>query len=182
MPKDQHIKSLSSAATIRYLSPDDDLTAITELIHAAYAHRATANLRYWATHQSVEDTAKRYAQGQGLIAELDGKIVGTLTVKPHNPNSAVPLFRQATTWTLGQFGVLPELQGKGIGRRLHDAAHAHVRKHGGQTIALDTAAPATELIAMYERWGYAVVGECDWRPHTNYLSVVMARSVIQDAP
>ena len=34
---------------------------------------------------------------------------------------------------------------------------------------------------MYESWGYQVVGECDWRPLTNYTSVLMARSLM-DVP
>jgi ribosomal protein S18 acetylase RimI-like enzyme len=110
-----------------------------------------------------------------LIAEADGKLVGTLTVRLSKHDSEVPLYREPTTWTLCQFAVFPELQGLGIGRKLHDAALFHVRSNGGRIIALDTAAPAVDLIEMYQRWGYQVVGECDWRPHTNYPSVVMAR-------
>lgn len=36
---------------------------------------------------------------------------------------------------------------------------------------------ATRLIALYERWGYRNVGTHDWRPHTNYVSVLMQRRV-----
>ena len=42
-----------------------------------------------------------------------------------------------------------------------------------------TAQPAMALIAMYESWGYQVVGECDWRPLTNYTSVLMAHSLAE---
>jgi GNAT superfamily N-acetyltransferase len=164
-------------ATVRPLSPQDDLVALTDLIHAAYARRAASNLRYWATHQTVEDTARRFKAGHGLIAEANGQIVGTLTVRPPSPDSEVALYRDPTTWTLGQFAVLPSLQGRGIGRRLHDAALDFARSQGGSILALDTAAPATDLIATYRRWGYRVVGECDWRPHTNYISVVMSRTI-----
>ncbi len=45
-------------------------------------------------------------------------------------------------------------------------------------MALDTAAQAGGLISMYRRWGYEIVGEHDWRPHTNYLSVLMTRSLV----
>lgn len=45
-------------------------------------------------------------------------------------------------------------------------------------MGLDTAQPASTLIAMYESWGYRVVGECDWRPLTNYTSVVMSRQLV----
>lgn len=160
---------------VRALQPGDDLHAITELIHAAYARQAARNLRYWATHQTVEETAQRFAAGHGLIAEMNGAVAGTLTVRPFVANSAVPLYRDPATWTLAQYAVLPEHQGLGIGRRLHEAALAHAVAHGGRVMALDTAAPATDLIAMYLRWGYAIVGECDWRPKTNYSSIVMAR-------
>jgi hypothetical protein len=51
------------------------------------------------------------------------------------------------------------------------------RERGASHMALDTAAPAAGLIAMYERWGYGVVGRHDWRPVTNYLSVVMNRAI-----
>lgn len=153
------------------------MAVLTEIIHAAYAKRAAKNLRYWATHQTVNDTAKRFSSGHGLIAECATKIVGTLTVRPPQANSEVPIYRVPNTWTLGQFAVLPALQGFGIGRQLHAAAVDYALSNGGQIMALDTAAPATELIEMYIRWGYTVVGECDWRPHTNYLSVLMSRSI-----
>jgi GNAT superfamily N-acetyltransferase len=162
---------------VRPLLPDDDLAMLTDIIHVAYAKRASDNLRYWATHQTVEDTAKRYRSGQGLIAESDGQVVGTLTVRPPQPTSEVALYRDPGVWTLCQFAVLPDHQRSGIGRRLHDAAVERARSNGGHTMALDTAAPAVDLIERYIRWGYAVVGECDWRPHTNYVSVVMARSI-----
>lgn len=169
------------AAAIRYLSQNDDLSVITDLVHAAYASRAKADLKYWATHQSIQDTAKRFSIGQGFIAELDGRIVGTLTIRPPQADSVVPLYRDPTVWTLVQFGVLPELQGCSIGRQLHDAALEYAKNYGGKVIALDTAAPATELIEMYRKWGYSVVGECDWRPKTNYLSIIMSRLILSNA-
>ena len=48
-------------------------------------------------------------------------------------------------------------------------------------MALDTAAPAEALIAMYRAWGYETVGEVDWRPQTNYLSVVMRKALRSEA-
>ena len=62
---------------------------------------------------------------------------------------------------------------------IRDSHHALqvARRSGAAVMALDTAKPATGLIRLYEAWGYKVVGECDWRPDTNYESVVMARSL-----
>jgi len=34
---------------------------------------------------------------------------------------------------------------------------------------------------MYRTWGYAQVGTCDWRPHTNFLSVLMTKPLAPQA-
>ena len=165
---------MRDSITIRCVCADDDLVELTEVIHLAYAKRASNNLRYWATFQSVEDTAHRLQSGQGFVAESKGRFIGTLTVRPPAPNSQVAVYQSLDTWTICQFAVHPDFQGHGIGRSLHNAAADYARSKGGQVLALDTAQPATELIEMYIRWGYKIVGEADWRPQTNYMSVVMS--------
>lgn len=162
---------------IRGLLETDDMEALTALIRAAYAVHAADGLRYWATHQSVEDTRKRFAAGQGLVAVAGETYVGTITVRPPQPGSPVALYREPGTWSIGQFAVAPGWRGCGLGRRLHEAALRYAWSRGGRTMALDTAAPAQALIAMYESWGYSRVGTHDWQPHTNYLSVLMARPI-----
>ena len=162
---------------IREISGTDDLVSLTALIHSAYAPHATSGLRYWATHQSVEDTAKRFADGVGLVAVVNGEIVATITLRPPEPASKVPLLCEPATWSFGQFCVSPAHKGKGFGKRIHDFSLAHAYGRGCRKMALHTAQPATALIAMYESWGYSLVGTCDWRPHTNYLSVLMSRPV-----
>ena len=162
---------------IRTVRADDDLARLTELIHAAYAPQAAKGLRYWGTHQSVDDTRKRLASGHGLVAERAGEFVGTITVRPPQPDSRVELYRDPGTWTICQFAVAPGMKGMGLGKSLHDAAVAHALRSGGTAMALDTAAPAESLVAMYRAWGYQLAGEVDWRPHTNYVSVVMRKAL-----
>ena len=80
---------MNSLVRIRFITPDDDLAALTEVIHAAYAKRASSNLRYWATYQSVEDTAKRLQSGQGLMRKLtvewleSDRLLSSLNSKSH---------------------------------------------------------------------------------------------------
>ena len=52
----------------------------------------------------------------------------------------------------------PDYKGRGLGKKLHEAALEYASKHGGKIMALDTALPATHLIEMYRRWGYRNVG------------------------
>ena len=168
---------MSDQTTIRAIHACDDLIAMTALIHAAYAPQAARGLRYWGTHQTPDDTRKRFEQGFGFVALMDDQLAGTITVRPPQPDSRVALYRHPYTWTISQFAVRPDLKGSGVGRKLHDHAIAFARSHGACTIALDTAAPAASLIAMYQRWGYELAGEADWRPHTNYVSVVMRKAI-----
>ncbi|MBI5279647.1 MAG: GNAT family N-acetyltransferase [Burkholderiales bacterium] len=167
----------SDDLTFRPVTVFDDLQSLTALIRSAYAPHAQRGLRYWGTHQTVEDTARRLAGGIGLVAELQGDIVATITLRCPEPESPVPLLREQHTWSFGQFSVAPRLKGQGIGKAIHDHALEVAYDHGCRTMALHTAQPATGLIAMYERWGYAHAGTCDWRPHTNYLSVLMSKAL-----
>lgn len=162
---------------IRLVRADENLVALTALIQRAYAPHAAKGLRYWGTHQSAADTATRLASGQGFVAEIEGAAVATITVRSPNPASEVPTYRDPDTWSFGQFAVAPECRGLGIGLALHQHALGCASAAGGRVMALDTAATAHGLIAMYQRWGYRICGECDWRPHTNYLSVLMARPI-----
>jgi GNAT superfamily N-acetyltransferase len=164
---------------IRPYLPEDDLDVLTDLIHRAYAPHLALGLRYWATHQSSTDTEKRLLSGTGLIMLADGKYSGTATVRPPQPNSPVALYRDPAVRSLSQFCVAPEYKGKGLGARLHQHATEVARLSGASLMALDTALPALALIALYERWGYRVVGRCDWRPDTNYESVVMVKDLIE---
>lgn len=159
----------------REVSAEDDLAALTQLIRSAYAPHAASGLRYWATHQSVEDTAKRLASGHGFVGELNGRVVATVTLRRAEPDSKVELLREPHTWSFGQFAVAPEQKGKGFGKQIHDFALSYAARHGCTKMALHTAQPATALIAMYQSWGYELAGTCDWRPHTNFLSVLMSK-------
>jgi GNAT superfamily N-acetyltransferase len=167
---------------IREVRATDDLVDLTNLIRSAYKIHSASGLRYWATHQSVEDTAKRFAGGVGFVAEVDNEIVATITLRRPELDSKVPLLREPETWSFGQFCVSPSHQGNGFGKKIHDFSLMYAYDHGCRKIALYTAQPAVGLIAMYQTWGYALVGTCDWRPHTNYLSVLMSQLVTPPPP
>ncbi len=172
-----HRMTASAPLQCRELDAGDDMEALTSLIRAAYAPHAENGLRYWATHQTVADTIKRCSSGTGLVGSIDGRVVATILLRKPDPESKVEAFRDPATWKFEQFAVDPGMKGKGIGRQLHDFALAHAYAHGCRRMALDTAAPAEALIATYTSWGYTVIGTCDWRPFTNYPSVVMAKNL-----
>jgi GNAT superfamily N-acetyltransferase len=165
---------MNTPLTFRTWTPEDDLARLTALIHAAYTPHAASGLKYWATHQSESDTAQRIAGGTCWLAVQGTDYVATAVVSPPQPDSPVALYTQPGVWILSQFCVNPAYKGQGAGRALHQHLVAWLSTQGATTLALDTAAPATALIQRYQSWGYQIVGDCDWRPFTNYPSVVMA--------
>ncbi len=55
---------------------------------------------------------------------------------------------------------------------------AWASRQGYGELALDTAEPATHLVALYEKQGYRPVGTVDW-PGKVYRSVVMSKVLRQ---
>jgi ribosomal protein S18 acetylase RimI-like enzyme len=162
--------------TFRTWQPTDSLPAITALLHAAYAPLARQGMRFHASHQGDDVTLERLSSGHPLVALLEGEIVATIT--RYGPDAASPCawFRHADVHSLGQFAVRPDLQGLGLGRRMYDLAESEAREHGCRRLALDTAEPATQLIAWYERLGFRIVDHAQWDV-TNYRSVVMIKEL-----
>lgn len=173
------------AFNLRPLQATDALAELTTLLHRAYAPLGAAGMNFTAVHQTEAQTAERVRQGHCLVAERDGRLIGTVTVNgAFDPNTqawarATPWFYRADVAHFHQFAVAPELQGQGIGSALMAGAEAWARNHGHRALALDTALPATALRQRYARAGFEVVDEVHW-PGKTYRSVVMMKPLAFD--
>ncbi len=169
---------MSEGLVIRRLRDIDCVVELTDLIHRAYRANAEMGFHFVATHQSPDVTRERLDGGIPFVAELNGRIVGTITLEfpvdiPHGEyvtNRPLALF--------GQFAVDPECKGTGIGRQLLQIAEEEAARLGAEEICLDTAQGAKHLVSYYERQGYAIRAEADWRPDVNYKSWVMVKDLI----
>jgi predicted N-acetyltransferase YhbS len=159
---------------IRLLQAADSMTELTALLHSAYGRLARMGLRYMATHQSEDVTRERVNQGTCLVAEMDGKICGTILFRNAAQTTGCGWYDRTEVASLAQFAVDPALQAHGIGLRLMLATEQLARDSGAQEIALDTAEPATHLVGWYGRLGYRFVEHAQWS-HTNYRSVIMSK-------
>lgn len=162
---------------IRPLRPGDSIVELTLLLHRAYGALARDGFRFWASHQSEEDTRRRIAEGYCFVAWAEERIVGTITLRSREGTKGCPWYDRPDVASFGQFAVEPELQRRGIGRALLETAERRAIEEGVAELALDTAEGATALIAMYEKLGYRFVGHADWRPDTNYRSVVYSKNL-----
>ena len=161
---------------IRPLLANDSLDEMTELLHRAYARLAAMNLRFMATHQGVDVTRSRVEQAECFVALNQGVLCGTILLRSVERTKGSPWYDRADVASFGQFGVEPDLQAKGLGRRLVDVVEERARELGVAELALDTAEPASHLIEWYARLGYRHVEYADWG-HTNYRSVIMSKSL-----
>lgn len=171
------VTSPTGEATLRLLEAGDSLEALTALIHAAYAPLAAAGMRYWATHQTVEDTAERCGRGESWVAELDGRLVGTITLQGPTATSGCAWYDRPEVAKFQQLCVDPALKGSGLGAAMMDLVERRAAELGAGELALDTSEHAHGLIGLYQRRGYRLVGHVDYRPKVNYRSVVLSKSL-----
>ena len=97
------------------------------------------------------DMILRGAGVQFVALDDAGEVVGWCDVVRLDQES----FRHG--WRLGM-GVLPAVRGRGVGRRLAEAAIAAAKEQGAERIELEVFASNTRAIALYERLGFVREG------------------------
>lgn len=144
-------------ATIRPARPDD-LAALHRLVHGAY--RGESAKAGWTHEADLLDGQRTDAEALAgqladpaqrvLVAEDDGALVGCVAISDHGDGRCY----------LGMLSVDPQRQAGGLGRALIDAAEdcARVEFTAGR-MEMTVIRQRAELIAYYERRGYALTGE-----------------------
>ncbi len=164
-----------NSITYRQFNESDSIEALTDLLHHGYADHAAAGRKFFASHQTPEDTKKRINKGECWVAVSGSDIIGTISFNyPMNPAYGYPAVSNAGTFY--QFTISPEYRGKGLGNALLELAEQKLEALGADEIIFDTASTATELIDWYQRRGYLPCGTYQWRV-TNYLSIVMKKPI-----
>jgi ribosomal protein S18 acetylase RimI-like enzyme len=134
----------------------NDIPQLLQLINNAY--RGEEAKKGW-THEAdlIEGTIRTDAtsleqliQKAGAVIlkyELEGKLAG-----------CVLLEKKAERLYLGMLSVSPQIQARGIGKKLLRAAEKHAKKLGCTVIEITVISVRKELIAWYQRNGYIDTG------------------------
>jgi len=165
--------------TIRPWSESDSVPELTALLHRAYSVWAEKGIRFLATHQDDATTAFRLSDSFSFVATIEGRIVGTVSLYDKPRPKPCEYYLRPGVWSFGQFGVVPEEKGSGVGAQLLQHIEAFAREHGALELACDTAEPAVELHDYYQRNGYLPVdihGTHHWSA-TNYRSLVLSKKL-----
>lgn len=146
-----------------------DAPAVTALINSAY--RGDSSTVGWTTEAHILEGRRIDEAGLAkLIAEPDTLIL--LCFQGDDLIGSAQLQRLAAeTGYLGMLAVGPALQGRGLGRRLLREAETTAQRLWGVTrISMSVISLRRELIAYYERRGYALTGWCLPFPFEDGLS------------
>jgi GrpB-like predicted nucleotidyltransferase (UPF0157 family)/GNAT superfamily N-acetyltransferase len=161
------------AVEYRTFTREDSITALTAMLHQAYAPLAARGMRFLASHQDDATTRERVESGETIVAVASGRVVGTVTVRRPGSSDDAKWYARADVASMEQFAVDPDWQGLGIGDALMTRGEAVARSWGVREVAVDTSERAPELVALYERRGYREV-ERIARDIVNYGSIVMS--------
>ena len=167
---------VSPSLAVRELCDGDSFAELTELIHRAYAPFGALGLSYTAVDQSAEETARRAGFGRCALAHIDGALAGTITAQGPSPRSTSSWVRLPNVASAHQFAVEPSLQRQGIGSALLLWSERWAQSQGYTELCVDTAEPAAQLIAFYQRRGYRFIEFAQWRGKT-YRTVVLSKSI-----
>lgn len=107
-------------------------------------------------------TRARAERGRCLVAEIEGRLVGTVTWYGPGGGRGCDWYRRPEVAAFGQLAVSPAHQGRGIGSNLIAEVERRARQAGALELALDTAEPARHLVDYYARLGYRVVEHAQW--------------------
>lgn len=134
-----------------------DAPALKALLEAAY--RGDSARQGWNHEADILDDERIGAEE--LDALLVDPAVTILTARGAGAliGCVAVTRKDARVGYLGMLCVLPTLQSGGLGRRLLDAAEDHARALGLAAMEMAVIDNRAELIAWYERRGYAFTGE-----------------------
>lgn len=96
-------------------------------------------------HFAPQDTRRNTV----FVAEFDGRYAGHCWLGEQTDFFT----RRADPWIF-DLSVVPEFQGRGVARALHQAVEDHVRSRGGRLIGLQVMAHNQGAAEMYRKFGY----------------------------
>jgi ribosomal protein S18 acetylase RimI-like enzyme len=143
---------------LRRATPDDHERA-GEVTVAAYRDFLGAESDY---SDRLRDAAARDREAELWVAEVDGRVVGTVTVCP--PGSP---WRELSGPDEGEFRMLavaPEARGRGIGQALARMCLDRFRADGARGVVICSLPEMTTAHRVYDRLGFRRAPEMDWAP------------------
>ena len=134
----------------------DDVPALNQLVNSAY--RGDSSKKGWTTEADLLGGIR--TDENGLIAMLQQPTASILKYEEAGQlTGCVYLELKGDALYLGMLTVSPDIQARGIGKKLLLAAEHYAIDHQCSRITMSVITVRHELIAWYQRRGYAPTGE-----------------------
>ncbi|KIO49160.1 GNAT family N-acetyltransferase [Nitrosospira sp. NpAV] len=161
-------------ALIIRAATENDAATVGELTERAYrADGFPISDKYAAR---LRDAATRINDATLLVAELDARIVATITLAIHgSPFSEIA---KPDELEVRMLAVSPEERRQGIAEMLMSAAMKHAQSLGVRALVLSTETPMSSAHKLYEKLGFTRQPDRDW-PVGDYDLFVYTRDLNQ---
>ncbi|MGN6781829.1 MAG: tRNA (adenosine(37)-N6)-threonylcarbamoyltransferase complex ATPase subunit type 1 TsaE [Marmoricola sp.] len=136
---------MSSAIVVRRAT-EADAAVVLDLVHTTFAGRPTLDPPSTALEETQGSIAAALRDHGGLVAEMEGRPVGSLLVEPHG-----------RLLGLRRVGVLESYRHHGVAHRLAEAAAALAAEEGFAGLDLEARAELPSTVAFWARNDYAEV-------------------------
>jgi GNAT superfamily N-acetyltransferase len=153
----------ASNLVVREVRPRDT-DDVADVVEAAFdefrdAMGATLFAAYLA---DVLDVERRARNATVLVAEVDGSIVGTITLYANANEEGMPVRFPSGTAGIRATAVRPDARSRGVGSELVAASIERARAQGAKAIALHTAACMATATCLYTRHGFRRAPDLDF--------------------
>ncbi|MEO6547776.1 MAG: GNAT family N-acetyltransferase [Ferruginibacter sp.] len=137
--------------------PNEDIAALVNLVNSAY--RGEGSKIGWTTEADLLDGIRTDQESIAEILQKPGATI--LAAYDHTSRmvGCVYLHQQETQLYLGMLTVSPEIQAKGIGKKLLNASEQFGIEMNCTTLTMTVIDLRLELIEWYKRNGYYLTGE-----------------------
>ena len=159
--KRKNVQQTTPEIQLRDGRPDEsqDIGHLLVVAYTEYKKSMPPDRWDWYTNDMMM-VRQRMEDSEVIVAEIDGKIAGTVTLYPPNGNHGWP-----TGWAgVRLLAVHPDFRGRNIGRLLMDECIRRCRERGIKTVGLHTTEEMKIARGMYERMGFRRVAEYDFHP------------------
>jgi GNAT superfamily N-acetyltransferase len=161
---------------IRESRPEEDVVVgelVLEAFVTQYAQKLPEVVYTEERKRELRDVAARRAAATVLLAELEGQVVGSVTLYPPGAPGSEAWLPQGAN--LRQLATTTKLHGKGLSAPLMDAAEALARSWRVSAICLHVRRGAHGVMRMYQRRGYVRDPAGDLDLPTVYLEAYALR-------
>ncbi len=127
-----------------------DWDALLALILASFAYmRPRIDPPSSAAHLTLQSLMEKARSEKAYAAVESGRLLGCIFCKPEPPDCLY----------IGKLAVAPDVQGKGTGRLLLQAAEAYAAECGLSCLRLETRIELTENHHVFAKWGFVQTAE-----------------------